>query len=87
MGDMMEILTNGLYPATRHRVVIPEEEIIRKQPRQSFVFFINPEDDVLLRPIVNLEKPIPKKYEPKLNAWEFQNRIFNATYTTLSNND
>ncbi len=29
MGDLFEIYTNGRYPATRHRVVVPEEEVIR----------------------------------------------------------
>ena len=42
VGELMEIFTNGLFPATRHRVVVPEKEVIRKQPRQSMVFFIIP---------------------------------------------
>ena len=27
VGDLMEIITNGRIPATRHRVVVPEEEV------------------------------------------------------------
>ena len=62
MGEMMEVLTNGLYPATRHRVVVPEEELIRKQARQSFVFFVSPDIETWLTPI-NGEEPKKKNFK------------------------
>ena len=83
MGDMMEILTNGQFPATKHRVVIPKEEALRRQPRQSFVFFVNPEDEVKLEPVCCLERPDEKteKYRNvKVNAWQYQKAKFDQTY-------
>jgi isopenicillin N synthase-like dioxygenase len=49
VADLMEIYTNGVYPATRHRVVVPEEELIRRQPRQSLVFFLQPDAETVAR--------------------------------------
>ena len=54
MGDLLEVYTNGAYPATRHRVVIPEEEVVRRQPRQSFVLFLQPDAERVARPLKGL---------------------------------
>ena len=51
VGDLLEVYTNGAYPATRHRVVIPEEEVVRRQPRQSFVLFLQPDAERVARPL------------------------------------
>ena len=51
VGDLLEVYTNGAYPATRHRVVIPEEEVVRRQPRQSFVLFLQPDAERVAKPI------------------------------------
>ena len=45
------ILLGGQYPATRHRVVVPELEFRRKNLRQSIAFFVHPDDDVLCQPL------------------------------------
>ena len=44
-------LVGGQYPATRHRVVVPELEFRRKNLRQSIAFFVHPDDDVLCQPL------------------------------------
>ncbi len=62
MGDMMEALTGGLFPATRHRVVIPEEETTRRKSRQSFVFFAMADDHTVLKPAV---EAVTEKYKNK----------------------
>ena len=36
------------FPATRHRVVVPEQEFRRRSPRQSIVFFVHPDDQVVV---------------------------------------
>ena len=41
----------GAWPATRHRVVVPEEELRRKTHRQSIAFFVQPDDQVLCEPL------------------------------------
>ena len=51
VGDLMEIYTNGVFPSTRHRVVIPEEEVLRRRSRQSIAVFIQPDNDVVPRPL------------------------------------
>lgn len=45
-GDMMARLTNGLIPATTHRVVNPDDGGVR---RFSLPFFVHPRPDVMLR--------------------------------------
>ena len=74
----MEIYTNGVFPATRHRVMVPEEEFSRKRARQSFVFFVNSDDEVTLKPIMGQE-PKLDKYKP-VNAREHMDKLFEATY-------
>lgn len=80
MGDMMEVMTNGQFPATVHRVIIPKEEALRAKPRQSFVFFVNPDDETMVKPIYRLDQPIPPRYQINKTAWEFQNELFKKTY-------
>ena len=46
VGDMLEALSGGRYPATRHRVRVPEQELRRRASRQSIVFFVHPDDEV-----------------------------------------
>lgn len=78
VGDLLEIFTNGQFPATLHRVVIPHEEVKRRQGRQSIVFFLHPESDTLVEPLINLEKT-NKKYLP-ITALDHVNKRFAATY-------
>jgi len=78
VGDLLEIYSNGLFPATLHRVVIPEEEVLRKKARQSIVFFLHPESDSIVQPLINLENK-NTKYEP-ISAIDHVNKRFAATY-------
>ncbi|CAA7389436.1 unnamed protein product [Spirodela intermedia] len=49
IADQIQILTNGLYKSSVHRVVVnPAEE------RISFAFFYNPRIDLILRPLPEL---------------------------------
>ena len=47
IGDMLERLTNHVYPSTIHRVVNPPGELAR-QPRYSVPFFLHPNPDFLI---------------------------------------
>ncbi|XP_046641102.1 UPF0676 protein C1494.01-like isoform X2 [Daphnia pulicaria] len=51
VGDLMQFWTANRYPATIHRVRVPEEEIRRRQPRQSLAFFVHPDNDVMVSPL------------------------------------
>ena len=46
VGDLLEAVSGGRYPATRHRVRVPEQELRRRTSRQSIVFFVHPDDEV-----------------------------------------
>ena len=47
IGDMLQRLTNHVYPSTTHRVVNPPGEKAR-QPRYSTPFFLHPNPDFLI---------------------------------------
>ncbi len=56
-GDMLQRLTNGLIPATTHRVLQPREA---RGARYSLPFFVHPQPDYLLSPLpqcVSAENP------------------------------
>ncbi|EMD39821.1 hypothetical protein CERSUDRAFT_46315 [Gelatoporia subvermispora B] len=52
IGDVLVIMTAGLLRSNIHRVVPPPGEQ-NKYERQSLVYFTRPEDDVILRPLVD----------------------------------
>ena len=66
IGDMMEILSNGHYIATKHRVKRVKEE------RYSFPLFFSCDYDYLIQPVMKNEAP---KYKP-LKGGE---HLFNQT--------
>ena len=70
IGDMMEILSNGRYLATKHRVKKVSEE------RYSFPFFFSCDYDYLIQPLSTKE---PAKYSP-LKGGE---HLFNQTAQTF----
>jgi isopenicillin N synthase-like dioxygenase len=47
IGDMLQRLTNHVYPSTTHRVVNPQGEKAR-QPRYSTPFFLHPNPDFVI---------------------------------------
>jgi isopenicillin N synthase-like dioxygenase len=47
IGDMLQRLTNHVYPSTTHRVVNPKGDKAR-QPRYSTPFFLHPNPDFLI---------------------------------------
>jgi len=75
VGDLLENLSCGRFPATRHRVVVPEQEFRRRSPRQSIAFFVHPDDQVECSP---LEGPDPRY--PKVTALGHLENRFRATY-------
>lgn len=53
-GDMLQRLSNGLFPATTHRVVAPPAA---EGPRYSMPFFQHPHPDQLLAPVESCVTP------------------------------
>ena len=70
IGDMMEILSNGRYFATKHRVKKVKEE------RYSFPLFFSCDYDYVIQPVVETDQP---KYAP-LKGGE---HLFNQTAQTF----
>lgn len=71
IGDMMEILSNGRYLATKHRVKKVKEE------RYSFPFFFSCDYDYVIAPLASEDPP---KYEPIMGG----EHLFNQTAQIFS---
>ena len=71
IGDMMQRLTNHVYPSTTHRVTNPPGEQARK-PRYSVPFFLHPNPDVELAPLEScISQDNPRRYENSITAHEY----------------
>ena len=60
------------FPATRHRVVVPEQEFRRRSPRQSIAFFVHPDDQVMIEVTylyISGIVTIPKQSECNVNSY------------------
>ena len=71
IGDMLERLTNHVYPSTIHRVVNPPGEEARK-PRYSVPFFLHPNPDFLIEVLPSCVTPEnPNRYPEPITAQGF----------------
>jgi isopenicillin N synthase-like dioxygenase len=71
IGDMLQRLSNHVYPSTSHRVVNPQNENARK-PRYSVPFFLHPNPDVVLDPVPECITPDnPKRYDTSITSHEY----------------
>ena len=71
IGDMLQRLTNHVYPSTTHRVTNPPGDRAR-QPRYSVPFFLHPNPDVVLDPLpscVTVNNPL--RYDMPITAHEY----------------
>lgn len=71
IGDMLQRLSNHVYPSTTHRVVNPQNENARK-PRYSVPFFLHPNPDVVLDPVSECITPDnPCRYPTSINSHDY----------------
>ncbi len=71
IGDMMQRLTNHVYPSTTHRVTNPPGDLARK-PRYSVPFFLHPNPDVELAPLDScVTADNPRRYDSSITAHEY----------------
>ena len=71
IGDMLQRLTNHVYPSTTHRVVNPPGEKAR-QPRYSVPFFLHPNPDVVLDPLPScISADNPSRYATSITSHEY----------------
>jgi isopenicillin N synthase-like dioxygenase len=71
IGDMLERLTNHVYPSTIHRVVNPPGDAARK-PRYSTPFFLHPNPDFLIETLPScITADNPNRYPQPITAHGF----------------
>ena len=71
IGDMLQRLTNHVYPSTTHRVVNPQNENARK-PRYSVPFFLHPNPDVVLDVLPScVSDANPSRYPTPITSHEY----------------
>ncbi|HEY2346618.1 MAG TPA: 2-oxoglutarate and iron-dependent oxygenase domain-containing protein [Xanthomonadaceae bacterium] len=71
IGDMLQRLTNHVYPSTTHRVVNPPGEAARK-PRYSVPFFLHLNPDFLIRTLPQcVDADHPDRYPVPITANEY----------------
>ena len=71
IGDMLQRLTNHVYPSTTHRVVNPPGEQARK-PRYSVPYFLHPNPDVVLDPLPScVTTDNPRRYDTSITSHEY----------------
>jgi isopenicillin N synthase-like dioxygenase len=71
IGDMLQRLTNHVYPSTSHRVVNPQNANARK-PRYSVPYFLHPNPDVVLDPVPECITPNnPSRYDTSIRSHEY----------------
>jgi isopenicillin N synthase-like dioxygenase len=71
IGDMLQRLTNHVYPSTTHRVTNPQNDNARK-PRYSVPFFLHPNPDFVIDVLpecVTAENP--NRYPAAISAHEY----------------
>ena len=71
IGDMLQRLTNHVYPSTTHRVVNPPGDAGR-EPRYSVPFFLHPNPDFLIRSLPGcVSAANPERYPQPITAHEY----------------
>lgn len=77
-GDLMQRWTNHLFCSTKHRVIIPSDDRVKKS-RYSIAFFCHPNDDTEIACLESCQQEILPIYPPIL-AGEYLLSRLQATY-------
>ena len=71
IGDMLQRLSNHVYPSTSHRVVNPPNANARK-PRYSVPYFLHPNPDVVLDPVAQcVTSDNPSRYAESITSHDY----------------
>ena len=71
IGDMLQRLSNHVYPSTTHRVVNPMGENARK-PRYSIPYFLHPNPDFLIKTLPQcISAENPDRYPVSITGHEY----------------
>ena len=74
IGDLLQRWTNDELISTRHRVVVPRDELKRSTPRQSAAFFVHPDNDVIIECLDG------SGHYPPISSLDYLNHRLDATY-------
>ena len=71
IGDMLQRLSNHVYPSTTHRVVNPQGDAAR-QPRYSIPYFLHPNPDFLIKTLPQcISAENPDRYPVSITGHEY----------------
>lgn len=71
VGDMLQRLTNHVYPSTTHQVVNPPGESVR-QARYSVPFFLHPNPDFMIKTLQScVSSDNPDRYPAPISAHDY----------------
>ncbi|MCK7594680.1 isopenicillin N synthase family dioxygenase [Pseudomarimonas salicorniae] len=71
IGDMLQRLTNHVYPSTTHRVTNPPGDAAR-QPRYSTPFFLHPNPDFMIETLPScISADNPNRYPQPISSHEY----------------
>jgi isopenicillin N synthase-like dioxygenase len=71
IGDMLQRLTNHVYPSTTHRVTNPPGEAARR-PRYSTPFFLHPNPDFEIKTLPQcISADSPNRYQQSISSHEY----------------
>ncbi|XP_028407443.1 2-oxoglutarate-dependent dioxygenase htyE-like [Dendronephthya gigantea] len=74
IGDLLQRWTNDKLVSTRHRVVVPQDELLRLKSRQSAAFFVLPENTTMVECLDGSNK------YPPVTALDYLNQRLGDTY-------
>jgi isopenicillin N synthase-like dioxygenase len=72
VGDMLQRLTNHVFPSTTHRVVNPADPALARQPRYSIPFFLHPNPDYVIETLpgcISAERP--NRYPTPISSHDY----------------
>jgi isopenicillin N synthase-like dioxygenase len=72
VGDMLQRLTNHVFPSTTHRVVNPKDAALARLPRYSIPFFLHPNPDYLIETLPSCITPQrPNRYPMPITSHDY----------------
>jgi len=72
VGDMLQRLSNHVFPSTTHRVVNPLDQDLARQPRYSIPYFLHPNPDYLIETLPGCITPEnPDRYPTPISSHDY----------------
>jgi len=83
-GQLLEYWTGGRFHAALHRVLIKTDGRIAREPRQSFIYFVNPDSSVNVFPVIPVlaetKEQFVKFNKKPVNGYDHFQRLIEYSY-------